>query len=312
MAKSRRSHAPTIAFVAIGVLGLAAGGYVILGRSKPAPPPVSTAPPTLPTGKLQLIRDRMTEARYLGLDRTTTPQGVQVQILTLGKSAVGLEGGVAMTSQTKIVDCARGRIFDGNVGAFDAYGRLTATKVLYAGALGRAPDTDEGEVGLVCGSAPKSAGKPVIVTGFQAAQLESQMPPDDYGAVADAHPKDAAAWAWMCAAGARARWRNETPADCDRAAKLNPDNPEVLLDRGFLNLKIGKPAVSEAQFRAIFAAQPDNAAAYYGLSLLQAMRGGQSISRAARDKALDLDPGVVDWVVERYGLQSISQEYRVR
>ncbi|WP_304190530.1 hypothetical protein [Phenylobacterium aquaticum] len=314
MAKSKRDGSPLMAIAAIILVAGAAGGFLWLnhGKTTPAPVPTVSTPPALPTGKLQLIRDRLTEARYLGLDRKATPQGIEIQILTLGKAADGLEGGIAMTSQTKILDCARGRIFDGNLGSFDAYGRLTATKVLYAGTLGRASDTDEVEMTLVCGPAPAAKGKPVIVTGYRAAQLESQLPPDDYGKVAEAHPQDPAAWAWLCAAGSRARWRAETPADCDRAAKLNPANPEVLLDRGFLNLKIGRPAVSEAQFRAVFAKFPDNAAAYYGLSLLQAMRSGQAASRAARVHALDLDEGVVDWVVERYGLQSISQEYRVR
>jgi len=37
----------------------------------------------------------------------------------------------------------------------------------------------------------------------------------------------------------------------------------------------------------------------------------RNLMTAARDHALDLDAGVVDRVVERYGLQSISQEYRV-
>jgi hypothetical protein len=41
------------------------------------------------------------------------------------------------------------------------------------------------------------------------------------------------------------------------------------------------------------------------------MRHDEGGSRKARGQALDLDPGVVEWVIANYRIQ-MSQQYRVR
>ena len=150
-----------------------------------------------------------------------------------------------------------------------------------------------------------------MLPGFRAAQREVAAPPQGYEKFADAHPQDADAWAWICAGGARGMWRNSMLADCARAIRLNPDDPAVRLDRGYLMIQLGRPADADLDFGAVLAKAPQNAAALYGRSLALAMRHDEAASRKYRGQALDLDSDIVEWVIANYRIQ-MSQQYRVR
>ena len=149
------------------------------------------------------------------------------------------------------------------------------------------------------------------MANWRVAQRESQMPPRGFEKVAEARPQDAQAWARLCAAGARGRWRSQTPGDCDRAVALNPADSAVRLDRAFMRLGTGKTAAADADFRHVMQAEPTNAPAIYGHSLVLAMGGNEAASRTDRGRAFDLDPSVPDWVEASYRIM-ISPAYRTR
>jgi len=264
--------------------------------------------PVLPAGRLKLLRSGMNESWYLALDEVRpTEGGVAATVLTVAKSPTGLEGGFAMVTRRETVACDQQRIFEGRLGYFAVDGRLASATNAYSGARGRPVEPSDLEVPELC----HDAGKGHVVTGFRAAQHEAQLPPDNFEAAARAHPDDADALAWLCAAGARGHWRPTTPGDCDRAVKLRPQAAATRLDRGFLRMLTSTPASADAEFRKVIADDPANAAALYGHSLILALGGDEAGSRRARGRALDLDPTVAEWVIATYRLQ-VSKEYRNR
>ncbi len=312
---ARRRSSPMLRVVFVVILLLAGGGgyWWMQRQAAPAAQPVAAldrTPPALPTGPVRLLRLDLTQGRYLAMGETTTaPTGVQATVLVIARTPTGLEGGAAMSVQRKTIDCARGRVFDGNVGSYDADGKLIASKVLASSTMGRPVESDELEANAVCREKPEPNVK--LFPGFRAAQRDIQTPPEGYGEVAAAHPQDADAWAWMCAAAARGQWRKQALSDCDRAVKLNPTQAAVRLDRGFLDLLVGRRPEADTDFKAVIAAEPGNAAALYGHSLILGLNGDKAGSKRVRGEALDRDPKVADWVVTTYRL-NVSTEYMVR
>lgn len=305
----RSSRAPLLIGGAAAFAIAGAAGWMLLSAERPAAqdPAAASETPTLPAGRLQLLRPGVTEARYLALDAVRRTQGgASVLLLVVARDPAGLQDGTAFMTKRSLVDCAGGRIFEGRAGYFDADGRLKTATSFYAAKRGRPIETSDYEATAVCEGA---RGR--IVPGWRVAQRESQSLPKGFEATATARPQDAVAWARLCAAGARGRWRSETPADCDRAVQLNPDDVWVRLDRGFMRLGTGKTAAADADFRGVMATQPQNPAAIYGHSLVLAISGDEAASRVQRGRALDLDPSVPDWVEASYRIM-ISPGYRTR
>lgn len=305
----KSSNLPLLAGAGVAVLLLGGGAFWLYSQNAGAEKAAAEArwTPELSKGRLELLQTSFKQTRLLSVD-SVRPVGNQIEavILVMGSAPDGLDGGAAMTSQRIRIDCAKGRIFDGDLGAFDADGKLLSTRLLSGGQYGRPADTEETEVPRVCG-ATTPPGR--VFADLHVAQREYQTPPDDYETIAAARPDDPNVFAWLCAAGAKGRWRESTPSDCDKAVKLNPTLAEAHLDRAFLNLKIGKQGLAQAGFQKLLAQQPDNAAALFAEGLILAMRGDKAASRAKRAQALKIDPKIPDWIETRYGI-GISDEYR--
>jgi hypothetical protein len=314
MAKSKLNPTPWVVFAVI--LALAGGGAALFLRQQASPAALQAAsaertPPPLPTGHLRQLRLDLSRARYLASDESrTVPGGVQATVLIVAKTPTGLDGGAAMRTERKTIDCARGRVFDGATADYDADGKLKSSKVLAAGSMGRPVTSEELEVNLVCAEKP-APGARASLAGFRAAQRDVMTLPDGYADRVALQSKDPDAWAWLCAAAARGAWRKQSPADCDRAVKFNPTLATVRVDRGYLDVLIGKRPQADADFKAVMAADPGDPAALYGHSLVLALAGDKAGSKRFRDQALGLDPKVAEMVVAAYRL-NISTEYMTR
>lgn len=311
---ARKSGGVPALWIVFAVIAVAVGGGGAVwmrhdgAQAREAQARAAADVPAMPKGRLRLLRMELKTARYLALDEVRrTPDGADLKVLVIARSATALPGGAAMMTEHKVVNCARGRVLDANTGYFDRDGRLVSSKVLAGDRIGRLPDPDELEVPAAC--AGGSAAKARLYEGFRAAQREVQAPPDDYETVAEARPTDPDVFAWLCAAGARNRWRTSTPSDCDKAVALSPKSSSVRMERAFLNLKIGKQAQAEADFRQAAALDPDNAAALFGHGLMLALRGDKAGSRRDRGQALALDPKVPEWIETNYGF-FIDSQYR--
>jgi Tfp pilus assembly protein PilF len=312
---ARKSGPNLVPWAVFAVIVLAAGGAGVLWMrhdaeaAKQAEAKAAADAPAMPKGRLQMLRLEIKAARYLALDEARrTPQGVDLKVLVIGRSAAALEGGAAMMTEHKTVDCKSGRLFDGATGYFDRDGKLIRAKVLAADRIGRVPTSDEVEAAAACAAKPSTAR---TYDSFRAAQREVVMAPDDYETVAAARPDDPDVFAWLCASGARGRWRDTTPRDCDRAVALSPKSSWVRMERGFLNLKIGKRPQAEADFRQAAALDPRNAPAMFAHGLILALRGDQAGSKRDRGQALDIDPKVVEWIETNYGF-FVDNAYRTR
>jgi hypothetical protein len=308
--KTKRKAAPLgLIFGGVAVIALGAGLVWQLREGAAAKADQARADadiPVLPTGALRLLGTSVKEARFLLQDGAArTGPMAEGLVLIVAKSPTEFEG-AAMMSQRKRFDCVQHRVFDGAAGYFRVDGVLMTRRSFYNGKRGRPTSASEIEEAALCGP-PQQAGR--LFDGFQAAQRDIQTPPDDIEALAKARPDDPHVFAWLCAVGARGRWRKETPADCDRAVKLNPAAAEPRLDRAVLNYKIGRQAAGEAELKALVATAPDNAAALFVLGLMKETRGDKAGGRRDRSRALQLDPGVPDWLQVRYDL-TIGQAFR--
>lgn len=304
----------TVVFVFLGLAIAAAAGIGVwivgdVNRAETEAEAAANDPPTLPDGRLQFIASNSTEATYLALDGLQRAGGqVTATVLKMGRTTTSIEGGGAMKSEVSTVDCAAGRIFDGKVGAYDIDGKLVSASTGYASKRGRVVEASDYHVDAVCKALP---GR--VVQGFRAAQRESQARPDDLPARAEANPNDPHGWAWLCAVAARGHWRPQAPDDCRRALELRPDDAAGRLDRAFLLLKIGRRSESAADFARILKADPQNAAALYGRSLLAGIGGGLSgvaAGKTDRCAAIAIDKGIANWVASTYQIP-MSQEFRV-
>ena len=312
MAKPKTpNRAPLFVFLALSALALVGLGlWVMSGVSRQAADDKAAAAivPKLPNGRLQEVHASATEVRYLALDEVRRPTAgpVAVTLLRVGRKSDGLDDKMAMIVRYETIDCAARTLSEGRIGGFDPKGDLKIVTNGFSGKHGRPAAREDGEVDAVCGPAP---AKGRTVAGARAAQRETQTLPDAIEALAEASPKDADAWAWLCAAGARGRWRTETPRDCDHAVSLRPDDAATRLDRGFLALMTGRRLAADADFRKVAATEPDNAAALFGHALVLAMNGDEAASRPARTRALTLDPDLPAWLERTYRFL-ISPKYR--
>jgi tetratricopeptide (TPR) repeat protein len=314
--KGKANRAPLIVFLGLG--GAAAAGIGLwlwsdVTRAEKEAEAAARDVPVLPDGRLQFLTSNSEAGSYLALE-TVRREGAQVSatVLKVGRTTTSIKGdgkdGGAMMSLVSTVDCAAGRIFDGKVGAFDVDGKLVSASTGYSGKRGRVVEAADYHVETVCKGL---TGR--VVNGFRGAQRESQARPDDLPARAAAKPEDAGGWAWLCAAAARGHWRAEAPEDCRKALELRPDDHNLRTDRAYLFLKIGRRSESAADFARVLKAEPKNAAALYGRSLLAGIDGGNAgvaAGKADRCAALALDKEVAGWAARSYQLPT-SQEFRV-
>jgi hypothetical protein len=306
MAKARRAN-PT-PFIIFGLVALAAAagvwGVVRYGALGTTPrPPVA---PALPTGPLQYAGASLTETHYLAGVRRSG-QRATADVLVVGETGEMLSHLYAVVAKHETIDCQARTIADELAGAYDAKGTLKTTQVL-TGSIGRQMEFTDFEVGAVCQGKPSPAWR--AADGWRAAQRASQTPPDDLVATAEANPRDAAAWAWMCH-GAPWHWRAQSPKDCDHAVNLQPDAPGPHLDRGFISLATGHDAVARGDFQAVLARDSGNAAGLFGAALVEGFSGDKAAAQRDRDRALALDPTIPDWVERTFRFQ-VADFYRGR
>ena len=311
IAKPKPNRAPLFIFVGMGSAALIAGAFWIYREQHAAPAPQAAAlsVPPLPAGPLEFLSAGVSEVRYLAPEATSAAGGaVQATVLIVGKSPTAIAQRYAMVVRRETVDCTQGRIFNEMAGQYDAKGGLLNHE-LQSGRAGRPVEASDAEFARLCDDKPAAPRR--RLAGFRAAQREVQSPPDDLFATADANPKDADTWAWVCASGAHGHWRPSMPADCDRAVSLQPKATATILDRAFLKVKIGKLPGADADFRMALGLEPQNATALFGRSLVAAMLGDMAASKRYRGLALDIDPTVPDWIQGTYMFQ-ISREFRTR
>jgi hypothetical protein len=292
---------------------LAVVAWFIVGdanKAAEAEKAAAARPPTLPDGPLKLVKAGMTESRFLALDtlKPAADGGLEATILVVGRTPTELEGGAALMSKRMVLDCAGQRIFEGQLGYFDVSGALKTATTAYSGKRGRPFEPGDYETSVAC-DAKRQKGR--VVDGYRGAQREVQTPPQGFAKSVESKPDDAMGWAWLCASAARGTWRAQTPKDCARALEMRPDDIALRVDRGFLNLITGKRSAADADFKQVMSKAPDNAAALFGHSLVLAMAGDKPASRAARTRALDLDPDVPEWIEKTFHF-FISPEYRQR
>jgi hypothetical protein len=300
MPKARKPNIlPWVVFAALAAVVVGGGAWWMTHQAAPAAGAASAnAVPPLPAGPQQYAGSNITEGHYLD------PAGVkrsgaiaQANVLVVGKTATAIAHTYAMVAKRETIDCGAKTISQEMAGEYDATGKLVNNEIL-TGSIGRAAESSDFEVPVIC--AAKATPKWRAAPDWRSAQREMQMPADAYAAVAEAAPKDADAWAWLCRAGARGHWRKASGQDCDHAVKLAPDAAAVRLNRGYLDMAVGKNALAVADFREILAHDPDNAAALFGKSLVAALGGDKAGAKKDRDRALDLDPGVPDWIESNF------------
>lgn len=247
------------------------------------------------------------QSRLVALDEVKRDgTKAEVNIAVIATSPTGLEGKSAIMTQRKIIDCATRKVVDGQVGYFDFNGKLVSAKTLYSGRNGRLMESDEqAEAGLVCDKARPEDGR--IFTDLQAAQRQVQSLPEGYEKTADAGPENAHASAWLCGAAARGRWRDQSPADCDKAVKLLPAASDVRMDRGFLNLAIGKFGQAKTDLAKAVELDPKNALALLGRGMAAYQSGDQAGGKRDGRAAAALDPQVALTLQGTYGFQVGSE-----
>lgn len=310
-------RANTGLFVFLGLTALAAAGTGLwmvtdMSRAKSAQAEAAAHPPQLPAGPLQLLKEDSTAATYLARSSISRDAAgrITATVVKVGRKADSIKDGGPLVTQEATVDCAADRIFDGRTGAFSLEGKLLSAAVGYAGKRGRVVEPGDYQVPALCRG---ERGR--VVEDVKAALRQSQSPPADAVQHAAANPEDYQYRAWLCGAAARGAWQARAPEDCDKAVSLRPDDIDGRLDRAYLFLKIGRNGVAASDFAKVLAADPRNAVAMYGRSLMTAMRtggnlAGVSASKADRCAALAVDKEVAGWVARTYDIQ-MSQEFRV-
>ena len=314
MAKKDANRTALFVFLGLGAVAAAGVGFWMfsdVSRAEQEKAAAAANPPTLPTGPLQFVMSNSTDATYLALDTVKRgPDGmVTGQVVKVGRSVASMKDAGPLVSQVATVDCAGNRIFDGQSGAFTLGGKLLSAAAGYSGKRGRVVEAADYQVPALCKSE-----KGRVVEDVKAAVRQSQALPVGIAEAAAANPKDHHNWAWLCSAAARGAWRAQAPGDCDKAVALRPDDVDGRLDRAFLFVKIGRGGDAGSDFAKVLAADPKNATAIYGRSLLTGMaRGGAAgvaASKADRCAAVALDKEVAGWVARTYQIQ-MSQEFRV-
>jgi hypothetical protein len=305
---TQRKRANPTPFIIFGLVAVVAAGVVwgLLRYGSLGSTPKPLTPPPLPTAPLQYAGASLTETHYLAGVRRIGAL-VQASVLVVGQTGEMLAHQYAFVAKRETIDCRARTIADELAGAYDAKGTLKTTQYL-TGSIGRASEFTDYEMGLVCGGKAATAWR--AAADWRAAQRASQVPPDDILATAQADPKDAKSWAWVCH-GAPWHWRAQSPQDCDHAVGLQPDAPAVRLDRGFISLATGRDAVARGDFQAVLARDAGNAGALFGTALLEGFSGNEAAAARDRDRALALDPTVPDWVEHTFRFP-IADFYRGR
>ena len=308
---ARRTNLAPLVLVFVGVTVAVVGGALWAIKSGALPGGGAQATlisaPSLPSGALQYAGANLMQAHYLAGDVKRSGKLAEATVLEVGKSGDAIAHQYAMVAKRETLDCQSKTISGELAGEYDAKGTLKNTEYL-TGAVGRPIDSTDFEAGLVCAGKPAPAWR--AAGDWRAAQRAMQSPPDDLLATAEANPKDAEAWAWICH-GAPWHWRKQSPQDCDHAVSLQPDAAPVRLDRGFIRLQTGRQADAMADFRHVLAKDPANAAAQFGVSLAEALSGDLAGSKRDRERALAADPAIPDWVERSFRFQ-ISEPYRGR
>src|SRR5581483_7315760 len=204
-----------------------AGGFWWMNRSGAGSPAAQAdaQPPPLPAGPLKLLSPNLDDVQFLAVDEVVrSGDKVQAVVLDAGKTATSIARKYAFEVKREAIDCRSRRIGGEMAGYYDAAGKLV-THELLSGDLGRPASGIDVEVAAVCGT----AGPTRVEAGWKAAQRDVQAPPADLIARAEAAPKDAELWAWVCADGARGHWNPSMPKWCDRAVALNPRSAAVLV-----------------------------------------------------------------------------------
>ena len=311
MARKKSNLGLVGVFVALVVVMGAGAVWLFMkgGASGGAGPAVANAAPALPTGKLLELESHLAQARYLAPDATAkTGTTAQATVLLVGTGPKAINDLYAFQVKRETIDCAAHSIRDELAGEYDSAGKLVNSEILTSG-VGRAADGLDAEVAAVCGTSLPTGLRTAL--GWKAAQRDVQSPPDNLIVQADAAPNDPDLAAWVCAAGARGRWNPSLPKQCDHAVALNPTLSAVIVDRGFLKLVLGKNDAANADFQKAVALDPQSAGGLFGHSLVMSMHGDLGGARKVRDRALDLDPKVADWIEQTYRFQ-ITDQYRGR
>lgn len=81
-------------------------------------------------------------------------------------------------------------------------------------------------------------------------------------------------------------------ADCDHALKLLPVSIVARETRGFIYLKLGDPAIAQAEYEAALRIDPNRALALYGLGLAKRRLGREVEGKADQAAALVLVPSI--------------------
>lgn len=308
-AKSNTMTPILVGAVVVAVIG--GGGWFWLqqdsGKAAKADAAAEQMAAALPKGRLQRIRLGVDGSRLLALDEVKrNGTSVEANVTVIATSPTGLEGKTAIMTQRKTIDCSSRKVVDGQVGYFDFNGKLVSAKSLYSGRNGRLMASDEqAEAGLLCDKVKPEDG--LVFADVQEAQRLIQSLPDGYEREADARPDDAHAAAWMCGAAARGRWREKSPADCDRAVKLLPASSYVHMDRGFLNLAIGRFGQAKSDLAKAVELDPKNALALLGRGMAAYQAGDQAGGLRDGHAAAAMDPQVALTLQGTYGFQVGSE-----
>lgn len=308
MAQAKQLNlAPVLVFAIVALAtAFAVFGIMRYGAIGTQVKPLS-APP-LPTGPLEYVGANLTETHYLALsDLQHRGPLAQATVLVVGQDATTLAHQYALIAKREILDCRSRTIASERVGEYDGKGLLKNVEYI-AGAQGRPLEWADFEADLVCKGKTAPAWR--SVNGWRAAQRAAQIPPDDLMSEAHANPKDAQRWAWVCH-GAPWHWRAQSFQDCNRAVSLEPQALSVRIDRGFIALQTGRLAQARADFDTVLARDPGHAAALFGRSLVEAFEGDKAAAKRDRERALDADPSVPDWIEHTFRFQ-ISDPYRGR
>ncbi len=85
-------------------------------------------------------------------------------------------------------------------------------------------------------------------------------------------------------------FRNRAVADCHAAATLNPQNTEILLECGSMQLQQQQFDAAVSTFQKAVAADPNNAHGHHQLGIAYMRRGTFQAAIASLSRAIELDP----------------------
>jgi tetratricopeptide (TPR) repeat protein len=107
---------------------------------------------------------------------------------------------------------------------------------------------------------------------------------------------------WLCWDRAAAGDLDQALADCNQALRITPDDPDIIADRGFVYLKLGRYAEAIADYDAALATNPRLYGALYGRGRAKQLAGLDADSAAADIAAARrLNPKVV----ERFAIRGL-------